>query len=231
MWADIDKYERYVEIQLRKTIDSKTLMILTPKEVVYEGGRRLQLPEDGSSRYYVYGPYGIDGILTSPANAVQLAYSVSGVVVGEGGNRIWQRGNRAAKNQIMAIKEASATEERSALAVCLDALLAYEGITRNSQYLLDGGEHVLEILEENLGDVMVLDLSGCSLDAVLYYVNKDIPVLTLLENGSALLLVGFNETQVGMLDPQEGSIRRMNMGEAAEWFEENGNRFVTYHRR
>ncbi len=78
---------------------------------------------------------------------------------------------------------------------------------------------------------MVLDLSGCSLDAVLYYVNKDIPVLTLLENGSALLLVGFNETQVGMLDPQEGSIRRMNMGEAAEWFEENGNRFVTYHRR
>ena len=131
----------------------------------------------------------------------------------------------------MAIKEASATEERSALAVCLDALLAYEGITRNSQYLLDGGEHGLEILEENLGDVMVLDLSGCSLDAVLYYVNKDIPVLTLLENGSALLLVGFNETQVGMLDPQEGSIRRMNMGEAAEWFEENGNRFVTYHRR
>ncbi len=231
VWADIDKYERYVEIQLRKTIDSKTLMILTPKEVVYEGGRRLQLPEDGSSRYYVYGPYGIDGILTSPANAVQLAYSVSGVVVGEGGNRIWQRGNRAAKNQIMAIKEASATEERSALAVCLDALLAYEGITRNSQYLLDGGEHVLEILEENLGDVMVLDLSGCSLDAVLYYVNKDIPVLTLLENGSALLLVAFNETQVGMLDPQEGSIRRMNMGEAAEWFEENGNRFVTYHRR
>lgn len=90
---------------------------------------------------------------------------------------------------------------------------------------------MLEILEENLGDVMVLDLSGCSLDAVLYYVNKDIPVLTLLENGSALLLVGFNETQVGMLDPQEGSIRRMNMGEAAEWFEENGNRFVTYHRR
>lgn len=230
VWADIDKYERYVEIQLRKAIDGKTLMILTPKEVVYEGGRRLLLPEGGSPRYYVYGPYGIDGMLMSPANAVRMAYSVNGVVVGEGGSRIWQKGNRASKNQIMAIKEASETEDRSALAVCLDALLAYEGITRNSQYLLDGGKRALEILEENLGGASVLDLSGCSLDAVLYYVNEDIPVLALLEDGSAVLLVGFNETQVGVLDPKEGSIRRINTGEAAEWFEENGNRFVTYQR-
>lgn len=231
VWADIDKYERYVEIQLRKAIDRKTLMILTPKEVVYEGGRKLLLPEDEGVRYYVYGPYGIDGILTSPANAVQLAYSVSGVVVGEGGSRLWQRGNRAAKNQIMAIKEASETEDRNALAVCLDALLAYEGITRNSQYLLDRGERVLQILEENLGGASVLDLSGCSLDAVLYYVNEDIPVLALLEDGSAVLLVGFNETQVGVLDPRAGSIRRINTDEAAAWFEESGNRFITYQRK
>ena len=228
--ADIDKYERYVEIQTRRTIDSKTLMILTPKEVVYEGGRRLSLPENEDSRYYVYGPYGIDGILISPANAVKLAYSVSGVVVGEGGERIWQRGNRAAKNQIIAIKEAAETEDRSALAVCLDAVLAYEGITRNSQYLLDRGESVPEILENNLDSAEVLDLTGCNLDAVLYFVNEDIPVLALLEDGSAVLLVGFNETQVGILDPVSGTIQRVRTSEAAEMFERNGNRFITYKR-
>ncbi len=228
--ADIDKYERYVEIQTRRTIDSKTLMILTPKEVVYEGGRRLSLPGNEDSRYYVYGPYGIEGIWISPANAVKLAYSVSGVVVGERGERIWQRGNRAAKNQIMAIKEAAETEDRSALAVCLDTVLAYEGITRNSQYLLDRGESVLEILENNLDSAEVLDLSGCNLDAVLYSVNEDIPVLALLEDGSAVLLVGFNETQVGILDPVSGTIQRVRTSEAAEMFERNGNRFITYKR-
>lgn len=229
--TDIDKYQRYVEIRTRKTIDVKSLMILTPKEVVYEGGRRLVLPENRSFGYYVYGAYGVSGIFRRPGDAVKLAYSISGAVVDEGGNRIWIRGNRAAKNQIMAIKEAGETEERSALAVCLDALLAYEGVTRNSQYLLEGGQRAIDILQDNLTDASVLDLVGCSLDAVLYYVNRDIPVLALLEDGSAVLLVGFNETQVGVLDPKAGVIRKMRTAEAAEWFEENGNRFITYEKK
>lgn len=227
-WVDVEKYQRYVEIQTRKNIDLKTLMVLTPKEVVYEGGRILSLPSDGPYRYYVYGPYGVNGILESPADAVELAYSVSGTVVEEGGSRIWMKGNRLAKNQIIAIKEEAATEERSSLAVCLDSMLAYEGVTRNSQYLLDRGEKVLQILEDNLQDAVALDLMGCSLDAVLYYVNRDIPVLALLEEDEAVLLIGFNETQVGIMDPGTGTIRRIRTDEARELFEESGNKFITY---
>lgn len=226
--ADIDKYERYVEIQMRKDVDSRSLMILTPKEVVYEGGRSVTLPESGKSRYYVYSAYGVDGVFESPADAVKLAYAISGVVVEEGGRRIWIRGNRAARNQIIAIQATAETEERSALAVCLDTMLAYEGVTRNSQYLLDRGEKVFQILENNMESADILDLTGCSLDAVLYYINKDIPVLALLEDGGAVLLVGFNETQVGIMDPKTGTIQRMRMSEAAEWFENNGNKFITY---
>ena len=128
----------------------------------------------------------------------------------------------------MAIKEEAVTEEKGPLAVCLDAMLANEGITRNSQYLLDRGENVLRILEENMEGVEILDLTGCPLDAVLYYVNQDIPVLSLLEDGSAVLLVGFNEYNVGMLNPLTGSIDKMGMNDSAKWFEENGNQFITY---
>ena len=149
-------------------------------------------------------------------------------VVNEKGTCVWLRGNRAAKNQIMAIKEEAVTEEKGALAVCLDAMLANEGITRNAQYLLDRGENVLRILEENMEGAEILDLTGCPLDAVLYYVNRDIPVLALLENGSAVLLVGFNEYNAGMLNPLTGSIDKMGMNDSAKWFEENGNQFITY---
>lgn len=38
--------------------------------------------------------------------------------------------------------------------------------------MLDRGKTVRQILEENLTDVTALDLSGVSLDAVLYYVNQ-----------------------------------------------------------
>ncbi len=226
--VDIDRYERYVQIQTRKTIDSKSLKVLTPKEVVYEGGRRLLLPEGDADRYYVYGPCGVDGIFYMPSSAVQLAYELSGIVLDEGGERIWLKGNRASQNQIKAIKEVQATEERSSLAVCLDTMLAYEGISRNTQNFLNRGEKPAQILENNLEGAEVLDLTGCPLDAVLYYVNRDIPVLVLSEDGSALLLVGFNELNTIVMNPETGTIRRMGMNDSRELFEQSGNQFITY---
>lgn len=230
--ADIDIYERYVQIKTRSTIDSRTIKILTPKEVVFEGGRELEFPEEEvENRYYVYGPYGVDGIFTSPAGAVNQAYEEAGVVVDGSGDCIWLRGNRSAKNQIMAIREAAATEEKSSLAVCLDTIFSFEGLVRNSEYLLAQGKTVLEILEENLEDAQVLDLTGCSLDAVLYYVNQDIPVLALLEDGEAVLVTGFNEYNVVIMEPSTGRLYKKGMNDSAEWFAESGNCFITYTRK
>ena len=227
--AVIDIYERYVQIQTKSVIDEKTIMILNPKEIVYEGGRQLDLPKLAQEdRYYVYGPYGVDGIYISPAEAVNLAYSIAGVVVDEGGHSIWLRGNRSARNQISNIRSVSLEEGESSLAVCLDAVFSYEGMVRNSQYLLNRGQSVLEILEDNLEDVQVLDLTGCSLDALLYYVNRNIPVLALQQDGGAVLLVGFDEYNTIILDPAEGRIYRKGMNDSTEWFAENGNNFITY---
>lgn len=226
--VDTERYKRRMEIRLRKSPEGKSAMVLTPKEVVYEGGRELLLPETGEKeRYYVYGAYGACGIFSSSARAVELAYDAAGGVMDESGRRIWQRGNRAAKNQIMAIKEAEASPEKAALAVCLDTMLGYEGVVRNTQYYLERGETIREILQESLPDAVFLDLTGCSLDAVLYYVNQDIPVLALLED-SAVLLVGFNEAEVGILDPSTGTIYTLRNSEAAARFEESGNQFITY---
>lgn len=227
--ADIDVYERYVQIQLRSAIDVKNIMILTPKEVVYEGGRKLSLSDEKKeNRYYVYGNYGVDGIYTSPAKAVNQAYDVSGVVVDNSGKCIWLKGHRVARNQIMAIREASVTEDKNSLAVCLDTIFSFEGLVRNSEYLLTQGKTVPEILEDNLEDVRVLDMTGCSLDAMLYYVNRDIPVLALLENGEAVLITGFNEYNVVIMEPSAGKLYKKGMNDSAEWFKENGNCFITY---
>lgn len=229
--ADIDIYERYVQIQTRKTIDAKSIKILTPKEVVYEGGRTLSLNDERElDRYYVYGPYGIDSIFLSPAGAVNRAYELSGVVVNGNGECIWLKGNRVVRNQIMAIKEASVTEEKNSLAVCLDTIFRFEGLVRNSEYLLAQGQTVLEVLQDNLEDAKILDMTGCSLDAMLYYVNRDIPVLALLEDGEAVLITGFNEYNVVIMEPSAGTLYKKGMNDSTEWFAENGNCFITYSR-
>lgn len=227
--ADIDIYERYVQIQTKKTIDSKSIKILTPKEVVFEGGRELPLTDESdAARYYVYNAYGVSGIYTAPAKAVKQAYDTAGVVVNDSGSCVWLKGNRVTRNQIMAIKEASATAEQNSLAVCLNTILKFEGIARNSEYLLAQGRSAMDILQDNLEDTTILDLAGCNLDSVLYYVNQDIPVLAMLENGEAVLVTGFNEFNVVIMEPSTGKLYKKGMNDATEWFEENGNQFVTY---
>lgn len=228
--ADIDTYERYVQIQTRVTIDTKTIKVLTPKEIVFEGGRELELVvESETPRYYVYGPYGVDAIYSAPGKAVNHAYEIAGVVTNDDGECIWIKGNRVTRNQIMAIKGESVTEEKNSLAVCLDTILKFEGIIRNSEYLLGRGQTVIEILSENIPDSQILDLSGCTLDAILHYVNQDIPVLALLENGEAVLVTGFNEYNVVIMEPNgKETLYKKGMNDATEWFEENGNHFITY---
>lgn len=230
--ADIDIYERYVQIQTKTLIDAKTVKILTPKEVVFEGGRELQPDvENGTERYYVYGAYGVDSIYTAPAKAVNAAYAIAGVVINNSGDCVWMKGNRVSRNQIMAIKEAEVTEDQNSLAVCLDTILSFEGLVRNSAYLIQQGSTALEILEDNLEDAQILDLTGCNLDSVLYYVNQDIPVLAILQNGDAVLITGFNEFNVVIMEPATGRLYKKGMNDSAQWFAENGNRFVTYIRK
>lgn len=229
--ADIDIYERYVQIQTKTTIDTKTIKVLNPKEVVFEGGRELTLDAVSEvSRYYVYNAYGVQGIYSAPGKAVKEAYDSSGVVANDRGITVWLKGNRVSRNQIMAIKEESVTDQKNSLTVCLDNILRHAGITRNTEYDLAQGKTAIQILEENMTGVQVLDLSGCSLDAVLYYVNKDIPVLAILEDGEAVLVTGFNEFNVVIMEPSTGKLYKKGMNDATAWFAENGNHFITYMR-
>lgn len=227
--ASIDIYEKYVQIQTRSSIDVKNLQVRSPKEVVFEGGRELELtPQNVVERYYAYDMYGVVGIYAEPADAIKLAYEHYGVVTDNEGRKIWARGNLVTRNQIMAIKAVSSDETRSSLAVCLDTILQHKGITRNTQMLLDEGQSVSRILAEGLEGCEILELTGVSMDALLYYVNQDIPVLAILENGEAVLITGFNELNVVIMNPATGELGKKGMNDSRQWFAENGNCFITY---
>lgn len=225
-----EKYKKIVQIAVKSTIDDKSLQVLTPREVLFEGGRELAIgyEENLKEFYYVYSQGEIAGIFMNPGSAVNLADAISGVVVNDDGAYVWQKGNRSTKNQIMAITGEQMTEEKSSLAVCLDTMLQFEGIMKNTQQLLDRGETVMDILKNGLLQAQILDLTGCSLDTVLYYVNKDIPVLAMLNDGSAVLVIGFNEMNIVVMDPLTGTVYKKGMNDSTVWFEENRNCFITY---
>lgn len=228
-----ETYETICQITVKDEIDEKGLKLLTPKEILFEGDRSVgELGEGPSENYfYVYGKNGIENLYANPGRAVELAYRVAGVVVDDDGDYVWRRETRSTRNQIMAITEEEVTENESALAVCLDTILKYEGISRNTQRRLNQGDSVMDILESDLTNCTILDLSGCSLDAVLYYVNKDIPVLAMLEDGNAVLITGFNELNIVVMDPAAGTLEKRGMNDSTEWLKENGNQFIAYIRK
>lgn len=228
----IETLETVVQVRVKDDIDVEKLQLLTPKEVLFEGENKTSLPkpEKELQYYYVYTAKGLAGVYTKVSEAVQQAYQSAGVVMNDTGSCVWFKGNRVTRNQIMKITGEAETENTGQLAVCLNTILDYEGVNRNAQYMLDSGKTTIEILQENIPDIQVLDLTGCNLDSILYYVNQDIPVLVTLQDGSAMLVIGFNELNIVVMDPSDGTVYKIGMNDATEMFEENGNRFITYMR-
>ncbi len=222
-------YEKIVQLVLKNGMEIKKPKNTKPLQVLFEGARELTVEiKQPVSRYYVYGKYGIDGTFTHESEAINLAYSISGTVVNQNGDYIWKRSSRSARNQIMAITGKQRGEDNSDLAVCLETILEFCGSIKNVQPMLDQGKTVRQILEENINGATALDLRGVSLDAILYYVNQDIPVLVSLENDSAMLVIGFNELNVVVMNPQSGTVYKVGMNDATELFRQNGNAFITY---
>lgn len=222
-------YEKVAHIVLKKEVKSRVIRVV-PKQVIYEGTRELSFDRSVSAHdyYYVYYKGRLQNIYTKPSNAVMEADANYGDVVNGNGYYVWYRANRYLRNQIMDLSPDYLPDEyKNELPYCIDRMLEYEGVVRNSEYLLNRGDTVLSILKDGLENMDVLDLTGCSLDSILYYVNRDIPVLALTHSEDAYLIIGFNQLAVVLFDPNAGWYK-MGRNEAEALFTENGNQFVTY---
>ena len=234
--VSVDVYEKIVQISAKSEIKVKQLRVLTPAQILFEGDRNVTIDllrdEEEKPLYYVYGLMGIEGIYSEPAEAIQTAYDAPGTVINDYNKYVWIKGNLLKSNQIMAITRSAEaysdmTSENSVV-VCLDLILEFEGINRNVESLLDAGNSVSQILESSLTDAVILDLDGCSLSTVLYFVNMDIPVMAMLSDGTAMLVIGFNNLNTVLMNPTTGTVYKYGMNDSATLFEENGNHFITY---
>ncbi|MBQ7839200.1 MAG: hypothetical protein IJ390_01735 [Lachnospiraceae bacterium] len=227
--AVTENLQTVVQIVMKSQADSKKVKVLTPKEVLFEGSREISLQyEAAPERYYVYGKTGVLDIFSDPAAAVMLAWENAGTVTTGDGSYVMKRDRLYTSNQIMAIKGSASENGESSLAVCLNAILNFEGLMRDTGYQLEAGKDVVSILTQNLEGRKILNLTGCSLDMVLYYPDREVPVLAVLEDGSAVLITGFNEQNVVLMDPATGTVYKKGMNDARSWFAENGNRFIAY---
>lgn len=203
------------------------LKALTPKYVLFEGSRNLKPEESGTdTRYYVYSYDGtLVGAYQAANEAVLQAYDHMGVVVNGSQEYIWKRGGRKTRTEISGFGNSQEKPGESRLQAAIESLLGHQNIYADTAAYLQEGYTPYEILSEQLNSP-VLDLSGCSVSMVLYYVSQGYPVLALESNAEAELITGYDPQNIILTDPLTGESYKKGMNDSTQMFEELGNLFL-----
>ncbi len=196
---------------------------------VSDANRTIEIPLDESIlHYYVYVGSHIELATTSLTDAIIRGDKEVGLVVDSNGNYIWKRTRAAYKNTFTGLSVGPSDIGASSSAQALSAMLVREGENVEVNALLEQGETPLSILSNTLKEKSVLDLTGCTLSEVLYYVNIGNPVYARTGDNEAVLLVGYDSANVVVYRPAEDRTEKIGLHDAQELFAANGNVFISY---
>lgn len=218
-----------VQIMLASVVSEKTPKVLTPKETILEENRVVTLEDESNTKhYYVYVKGDVVLATDDVTEAVIAANERMGVVIGDELGYVWKRSRKATQTPFADIVVGAEDAEADSIAQCINAMLEKEGINISVGALIDGGETPKSILNNTMKDVNVLDLTGCSVDEILYYVSCGSPVFAMTGSSDAVLVTGYDSNNVVIFDPAIGTTYRKSVTEADEMFSNAGNVFFTY---
>ncbi|MCD7738814.1 MAG: hypothetical protein LUH58_07225 [Lachnospiraceae bacterium] len=225
-------YQTIYQISLKNKIDVSSLTFAGAKEMQSENVENLVFSTQSEIRYVaVCSPWEVTEYSTDAGYAVQQAGSMNGMVRDNGtGSYIWRRSTLSASNQIIAIEAVASTEEKDSMTVCLEIMLEQMGVYTDVAERWNAGESCSAILGDNYSDYTLIEVTGCSLTSLLYYVDQDIPVLIILESGEAMLLTGFNAYNVVLMRPDSNFLGYMSQSDASEMLSEETAYVYTYYK-
>lgn len=178
-----------------------TPQVVKSRQIIYEGSKEIALetnPRD-ESLYYVYAKGSLDSMHTSVNLAVQRADEALGVVVNGKQQVVWERGNK---------KEKLDLDVNTFPAAFLE-------------YSLD-----VQAIQSKM-DQTVLDLSGCTMEQILYFVSQGTPVLAKTADG-VVIIGGYDEYNTRLLRPGSEKLEYYGREDSTAMFEEAGSVFITY---
>lgn len=177
-----------------------------------------------TGRYYVYAEGEVIAVSDSAASAVATADSNMGTVVNNRMDYIWER----AKKSSYSAPEIDQASGSSSISKALNTMLNSAGSTADTDQLLKEGKSPLNILQNNMKGCTVLDVSGCTLEQVLYYAGKGNPVYIQKGTNSAVLLIGYNSEKVWIYDPSDNKTEQMAISQAQKEFAGYGSVYYAY---
>lgn len=182
---------------------------------------RLEEVVDTDNNYTVYAYGGVEGVYSDLGTAINVANNNVGVVADKQQQIIWERKIRT---QIKEIRDINPEFSGNSKLDCVSMLLKYK-----NGYSISGldGNSIYENLMKAIPNEAI-NLTGCTLDEVLYYVNKGIPVIGMKGNDKAVLIIGYDMYNITVIDPELRKTKKLGFNDSSKMFENTGNKFYSY---
>lgn len=226
--------ETQMHIRLKKNADSAKAKMITSKGILQEEISELVLKQESDSnqeRFYVYMKGNVIHTTDGISDAISYANKKMGVVIDSAQQYVWMRARKIYSAPLEGVNPANSDENASSIVKSISAMLSYEKVGVGVSELMETGLTPKEILENNLKNVVVLDLTGCVAEDVLFYVSKGNPVMAMTGSQNAVVILGYSSSNINFYNPTKNKIESVTYEKADEMFRQGGNRFLTYLRR
>lgn len=185
---------------------------------------RLEQPE--ITRYYVYALGKITASYESVGKAIREADRQMGVVVSSNHQVVWERSGSFIQNSIGGITLTTSGGRVSNLAACAHMVLKQNHISVQAEKLSEKNKPLLDMLSDYMQ--RPVNLKGCSLEQVLYFVSGNKSVIAMTGDHSAVVIGGYTNSRLYLYDPESSHRRTVSRKEYEKIFEAAGNRFISY---
>ena len=194
--------EKQMRITFAEGAGDKSVKVIRPNQLASKNELEMVLADNSESvKYYVYGVGELAGIYDKASYAIQKAQQISGVVISSDQKYVWEKGNRDLAYSIEDVALSKEGEETS-LEACERYMKTY--------------------------DAQKVDLTGCTLDQVLYVINRGCPVIALTSADHAILLTGYTKNDITYIDPENGESQTVSISEMEGMVSGSGNTFIGY---
>ena len=215
-------FPSYVYIQVEPDL------VLT-KVLAGEDNRVIELARTRSAKvqYYVYAEGKEQGVYDTLTEAVLSADELRGSVISSDEKLLWECGFEdfamvAGMDQVTKVKS-----DAKSLAGCLEMIAKVNGTQVKAADITTKDQKVLDLVANYSGHT-AYNLTGCSVDEVLYYVSEGYPILTKYSKNRYVILMSYNSGKLRYLDPVKGESIAVDRTSLTDKIEKAGNVFYTY---
>lgn len=219
--------EKYISLPAGYLMSVKPDLLST-KSVMITENTTLHLAEEESitdektRKYYIYAYGGITESTTNVAEAIKLADEQMGVVMDNASHIVWERGGKFLSKQIANISYPS--DSANTIKASTQMLLQAAQVTTSVSELK--GNSIIRMLRNYLSTPV--NLTGCTVDEILYFVSNERPVIAMLNDNHAVLITGYTSTDVTWMDPATHSSTTMSLTRAEKLFHDSGYVFISF---